>query len=311
MDTERAARADLAGCTAGFRLVLGLEGPGQGIGGHKEKVGAQVLGTPGPSSPGCRPSPCRSGPRRTGGPRTRGTRPTDWTAHTSRCTRELGKRVGDRAYVAEELIAEIGAAFVCADLGITPQVREDHAQYLGHWLSVLKSDSRAICTAATHAQRAADHLHGPATDAGALAARSCAAARAGDRLATSRTLIQITGYDCTKGLLRRSFLLGAIRCISAVYSNCTLETEAPGPLLRRLRRLENCCFCLGLSHPPTKPVRRLHEQLRLYEIALDLVAAKQPRPDTVLSLRLQKAVDDHIGHSVSILQERQLEPRTC
>jgi antirestriction protein ArdC len=81
------------------------------------------------------------------------------TAYPSRCARELGKRFGDRAYAAEELIAEMGAAFLCADLRITPDVREDHAQYLGHWLAVLKSDRRAIFTAAAQAQRAADYLH--------------------------------------------------------------------------------------------------------------------------------------------------------
>jgi antirestriction protein ArdC len=81
------------------------------------------------------------------------------TAHPSRCARELGKRFGDRAYAAEELIAEMGSAFLCADLRITPEVREDHAQYLGHWLAVLKSDRRAIFTAAAQAQRAADYLH--------------------------------------------------------------------------------------------------------------------------------------------------------
>ncbi len=68
--------------------------------------------------------------------------------------------LANRDYAAEELIAEMGSAFLRADLGVTPEVRDDHAQYLGHWLSVLKSDSRAIFTAAAHAQRAADHLHG-------------------------------------------------------------------------------------------------------------------------------------------------------
>ena len=94
----------------------------------------------------------------------------------------------------------MGSAFLCADLGITPEVRDDHAQYLGHWLAVLKSDSRAIFTAAAHAQRAADHLHG-LQPTPASAVRSGAAARAGGRLATSRTLIQIIGYDSTNGRL--------------------------------------------------------------------------------------------------------------
>ena len=84
---------------------------------------------------------------------------THWTAHPSRLARELGKRFGDQAYAAEELIAEMGSAFLCADLGITPEVRDDHASYLAHWLQVLKADSRAIFTAASQAQRAADYLH--------------------------------------------------------------------------------------------------------------------------------------------------------
>jgi len=50
-------------------------------------------------------------------------------------------------------------AFLCADLGITPEIREDHAAYLGHWLTVLKEDKRAIFSAVAHAQRAADFLN--------------------------------------------------------------------------------------------------------------------------------------------------------
>jgi antirestriction protein ArdC len=84
---------------------------------------------------------------------------THWTSHPSRLARELGKRFGDQAYAAEELIAEMGSAFLCADLGITPEVRDDHAAYLAHWLKVLKADNRAIFTAASQAQRAADYLH--------------------------------------------------------------------------------------------------------------------------------------------------------
>ena len=83
-----------------------------------------------------------------------------WTGHESRNAREFGKRFGDDAYAFEELVAELGAAFLCADLGITPEVRDDHAAYLGHWLQVLKQDKRAIFSAASHAQRAADYLQG-------------------------------------------------------------------------------------------------------------------------------------------------------
>ena len=58
----------------------------------------------------------------------------------------------------EELVAEIGSAFLCAELGITPNVREDHVAYIASWLQVLKDDKKAIFTAASHAQKAADFL---------------------------------------------------------------------------------------------------------------------------------------------------------
>jgi antirestriction protein ArdC len=86
---------------------------------------------------------------------------THWTRHASRLNREFGrKRWGDAGYAAEELVAELGAAFLCADLAITPEPRADHASYIASWLDVLKNDKRAIFTAAAHAQRAADYLHG-------------------------------------------------------------------------------------------------------------------------------------------------------
>ena len=84
---------------------------------------------------------------------------THWTAASSRCDRQLGKRFGDAAYAAEELIAELGAAFLCCDLAITAAPRADHAQYLAHWLTILKSDKKAIFTAAAQASRAASFLH--------------------------------------------------------------------------------------------------------------------------------------------------------
>ncbi|MBY5376918.1 zincin-like metallopeptidase domain-containing protein, partial [Rhizobium leguminosarum] len=61
----------------------------------------------------------------------------------------------------EELIAELGSAFLCADLGIVPELepRPDHAGYLDGWLKVLGHDKRAIFSAAAHAQRAVDYLH--------------------------------------------------------------------------------------------------------------------------------------------------------
>jgi antirestriction protein ArdC len=66
----------------------------------------------------------------------------------------------DEGYAMEELVAELGSAFVSADLDLTPEVREDHASYIASWLKVPSSDKRAIFTAASHAQRAADFLHG-------------------------------------------------------------------------------------------------------------------------------------------------------
>lgn len=83
-----------------------------------------------------------------------------WTSPPHRCDRDLGKRFGDHAYAREELVAEIGAAFLCADLSITLEPRPDHAAYLANWLTVLKSDKRAIFTAAASAQSAADWLTG-------------------------------------------------------------------------------------------------------------------------------------------------------
>jgi antirestriction protein ArdC len=82
------------------------------------------------------------------------------TRHPSRLDRDFGrKRWGDEGYAAEELVAELGSAFLCADLDLTPEPREDHAAYIASWAKVLKNDKRAIFTAASHAQRAADYLH--------------------------------------------------------------------------------------------------------------------------------------------------------
>jgi antirestriction protein ArdC len=97
---------------------------------------------------------------------------THWTRHETRLDRSFGRKTwGDEGYAREELVAELGAAFLCADLGITPEPREDHAAYLGHWLGVLKEDKRAIFQAAAHAQRAADFLKGlqPKTESGEIA----------------------------------------------------------------------------------------------------------------------------------------------
>jgi antirestriction protein ArdC len=96
---------------------------------------------------------------------------THWTRHTSRLDRDFGrKRFGDEGYAMEELVAELGSAFLSAHLEPTPEVREDHVAYIASWIKVLRDDKRAIFTAASHAQRAADFLHGsqqPAAEADA------------------------------------------------------------------------------------------------------------------------------------------------
>jgi antirestriction protein ArdC len=81
-----------------------------------------------------------------------------WTAREGRCNRELGKRFGDNAYSVEELVAELTAAFTLAHLELSSEPRPDHAQYIASWLKVLKADRRAIFTAASKAQQAADYL---------------------------------------------------------------------------------------------------------------------------------------------------------
>lgn len=84
-----------------------------------------------------------------------------WTRHPSRLNRSFDqKRFGDAGYAQEELVAELGAAFLCADLGLALEDRPDHAAYIASWLKALRDDKRVIFTASAHAQRAADYLHG-------------------------------------------------------------------------------------------------------------------------------------------------------
>jgi antirestriction protein ArdC len=100
---------------------------------------------------------------------------THWTKHDKRLARDFGRVVhGDEGYAKEELVAELGAAFLCADIGITPEVMPDHAAYIASWLKALKNDKRLIFTAAAHAQRAADHLHGLQPKAESLAVQRAA-----------------------------------------------------------------------------------------------------------------------------------------
>lgn len=81
-----------------------------------------------------------------------------WSGHKSRLNRDLSGRFGDAAYAMEELAAELGAAFLCAHLGVKTEPRTDHAGYIQTWLSVLRGDQRAIFAAAAAAQKAVDYL---------------------------------------------------------------------------------------------------------------------------------------------------------
>jgi antirestriction protein ArdC len=81
-----------------------------------------------------------------------------WSGHEKRLAREFGKRFGDNAYALEECCAEFTAAFLCAELGVTPSPRPDHAAYIQNWLQVLKEDKRAVFTAAAKASEAARYL---------------------------------------------------------------------------------------------------------------------------------------------------------
>ena len=81
-----------------------------------------------------------------------------WSGAKKRLAREFGKRFGDSAYAFEELVAELGSAFLSADLLLHCEPRADHAKYLASWLEVLKGDKRAIFTAASKAEQACKYL---------------------------------------------------------------------------------------------------------------------------------------------------------
>jgi antirestriction protein ArdC len=79
-----------------------------------------------------------------------------WSGHKTRLDRDLKSRFNEKAYAAEELIAELTAAFLCAHLGIKGELK--HAEYIASWISLLKGDHRAIFTASSKASQAADYL---------------------------------------------------------------------------------------------------------------------------------------------------------
>lgn len=94
---------------------------------------------------------------------------THWTGGDDRLARDFGARFGDDAYAFEELVAEIGSAFLCARLGVAGE-RCQHASYVDNWLRVLKGDKRAIVTAAAAARRAVEFVLGEAREGEARAA---------------------------------------------------------------------------------------------------------------------------------------------
>jgi antirestriction protein ArdC len=81
-----------------------------------------------------------------------------WSGHPHRLDRSFGKRFGDYTYAAEELVAELGAAFLCAELEITREPRKDHANYIAGWLTALKNNKYLVTTAANTASKAVDYL---------------------------------------------------------------------------------------------------------------------------------------------------------
>lgn len=84
---------------------------------------------------------------------------THWTKHPKRLDRDFGrKRFGDEGYAKEELVAELGACFLAADLGFEPVPEERHAAYIQNWLEVLQNDKRFVFSAASHAQKAIEHV---------------------------------------------------------------------------------------------------------------------------------------------------------
>lgn len=83
---------------------------------------------------------------------------THWSGSPDRLNRVKGKRFGDEAYAFEELVAELGAAFLCARFDITTLDKGDHAAYIDNWLKVLRSEKHFMVAAASEASKAADYL---------------------------------------------------------------------------------------------------------------------------------------------------------
>jgi len=100
---------------------------------------------------------------------------THWTGHAERLHRKFGGEISGESYVMEELVAELGAAYLSANFGIQPRAR--HSDYIGYWLASLRDDSRALFRAARLASQASDYLLGETTAALLAAGDSVAEAR--------------------------------------------------------------------------------------------------------------------------------------
>jgi len=97
-----------------------------------------------------------------------------WSGHSTRLNRDLSGRFGNEAYAAEELIAELSAAFLCAEYQIDGDLR--HAGYIASWLRILKNDNKAVFKAAALAQKSADYIKGLATSEAAAVSEELIAA---------------------------------------------------------------------------------------------------------------------------------------
>lgn len=82
-----------------------------------------------------------------------------WTGHEKRMKRTFGRKFGDRPYAEEELVAELGSAFLCSGFEITKEPPKHHASYIAHWTKVLQENTHCIIAAASQASKAIDYLH--------------------------------------------------------------------------------------------------------------------------------------------------------
>jgi antirestriction protein ArdC len=145
---------------------------------------------------------------------------THWTGHKARLDRDLKNRFGSRNYAAEELVAELGAAFLCAEFGFDGDVR--NAGYIASWVELLKADKRAFFTACSQASKAADYLR---TD---NASRSLTSTRG--PASASRSFIRTARWKHSAGVVLVGFggLAGAA---------CRQRGPRLAPFLRAMQRI--------------------------------------------------------------------------